>query len=214
MLRNALLFYISLIVCCQIAEGQSYYLKIRVQSDSSNYQELISQQERIQQLEIAQQIVFFENIQDTLQVDIDQLLEAEKATGSKKKLQRFFEQLQENLEDLQRLQQTNEYLFLELDSSQQKLFSAYRRGEILTMSQYRRYRKKLQLRKKSIRYQANIYQIEKKRQSVFIDTENLNEFFAAKEWNNSLFTDLMSYMNQARCPFQGKSRDLSENHNL
>lgn len=196
MYRNFILFSIIIIGLHPLVQGQSLYVKNRIQSDSSDSQKISKQHREIVGFKVAQQIELFGNIKDSLENEITRYTTKRLAKKNKEEIQLFFEQLQDNLIGFQKIQNANSHLFYELDSLFQLLFIAYEEGQLLTKEQYRNYKEGLKISKIYKRYRQHIRQLEGKRKSVFIDVQNASDFFAIRGWQVSAFSELMDYINK------------------
>jgi len=203
MLKNLLLSIILMGYTVPL-EGQN------IQQDSSTYIAIQQLHKSIKNYTVTDEILLFKTIRDTIASELE-ILSHKGIRYKKERIKIFFEELYDNLTIFKTAQEQNDSLFLCLQTSQEKLFAEYAQGHLKNKKAYKNRRKELGVSKQYKAYKKNERYLDKKRETMLLNSEQADEFFTNDGWESAPFSELIFYINQALLSIQKtKWNDLEQ----
>jgi len=202
MIKNLLLFII-LLGCTFPLIGQN------VQQDSSAYAAILQVHKSIKNYTVTEEIILFRTIRDSLSVEIEQLPRGR--SYEKQRIKTFFKELHDNLVAFKLAQEQNDSLFVRLQIAQEQLFSDYAQGHLKNKKAYKKQRKVLGISKLYRDYRNSERFLDKKRETILLNSVQADEFFINDGWERAPFSEIIYQVNQALLSIQeNKWLDLEQ----
>ena len=181
-----------------------------IQQDSSTYIAIQQLHKSIKNYTVTDEILLFKTIRDTIASELE-ILSHKGIRYKKERIKIFFEELYDNLTIFKTAQEQNDSLFLCLQTSQEKLFAEYAQGHLKNKKAYKNRRKELGVSKQYKAYKKNERYLDKKRETMLLNSEQADEFFTNDGWESAPFSELIYYINQALLSIQKtKWNDLEQ----
>jgi len=181
-----------------------------IQQDSSTYIAIQQLHKSIKNYTVTDEILLFKTIRDTIASELE-ILSHKGIRYKKERIKIFFEELYDNLIIFKTAQEQNDSLFLCLQTSQEKLFAEYAQGHLKNKKAYKNRRKELGVSKQYKAYKKNERYLDKKRETMLLNSEQADEFFTNDGWESAPFSELIYYINQALLSIQKtKWNDLEQ----